>query len=430
MRGRAGETTDCGRAPVHRGPREQLCHQLAADEAASSQNQHARLARGAGRRGCRGRHDSFRRSADAQAADGFGRSDDFGRKPRSNPSVCSTVADQVIKLGHAGGDARAVGVAAAGQLQLRQHVPADVRAGLRGKANAPPSHAYETIELRRIRREAVERVRVVLEIGRRRPEGAADVDRVLGDAGNKREVELGRRAADFRPRVPAAKERDPGGQNFGIGRVDVPLVARIQQVANMGHRMDADFEHDVGGVAQHPDVVRTLSDERQLAVPGDGDAVEPSQAAGANVFSQPHVRLGKEKIVTDAEREAPLLCQFAQRAGFIGLDVERLFDKHVHVGLECLSRDVGVRVGRSQDVDRVEAAAHQHLGQRAEDAFDPPGTGEGLGAEAALVGDGDELDAVNPLQGAGMEFGDVARPHEADAHRFVRRAHAKQRLSL
>ena len=125
----------------------------------------------------------------------------------------------------------------------------------------------------------------------------------------------------------------------------------------MGDGVNADFQHDVGRVAQHPDVVRTLSDERQLAVPGDGDAVEPAQAAGPNVFPQPHVRFDKEKIVTDAEREAPLLCQVRTGAGFVRLHVERFFDQHVHVGLECLAHDVGVRVGRSQDVDGVEPAA-------------------------------------------------------------------------
>ena len=61
----------------------------------------------------------------------------------ANPSVRSAVADQVIKLGHAGGDARAVRVAVAGQLQFRQHVPADVRSGLRGKADPSPPHAHE-----------------------------------------------------------------------------------------------------------------------------------------------------------------------------------------------------------------------------------------------------------------------------------------------
>jgi hypothetical protein len=47
-----------------------------------------------------------------------------------------------------------------------------------------------------------------------------------------------------------------------------------------------------------------------------------------------------------------------------------------------------------------------------------------------LVGDGDKLHAGNSLQGTGVEFGDVACPHEADAHGFVRWARAKQRLSL
>ena len=270
----------------------------------------------------------------------------------------------------------------------------------------------------------------MLEVGRRRAEGAADVDRVLGHAGNEREVEFRGRAADFRPRVPAAKERGAGGKNFRIRCVDAPLVASSQKVANVGHRMDADFEHDVGRIAQHPDVVRALSDERQLAIPSDGDAVEPAQATSLHVFSQPYVRFGKEEIVTDAEREAPLLCQFAQRAGFGRLHVERLFDKYVHVGFECLPRDVRVRIGRSQDVDGVEPAARHHLDQRPEHSLDAPGTGERLGSQTTLVGDGDELDAGNSLQGTGVEFGDVAGPHEADAHRFIHRARAKQRLSL
>ena len=81
-------------------------------------------------------------------------------------------------------------------------------------------------------------------------------------------------------------------------------------------------------------------------------------------------------------------------------------------------------------MDGVEPGAHQHFGQRTEDAFDPPRTGEGLGAQPALVGDGDELHAGNPPQGAGVEFGNVARSDEADTHQFVHRARAKQRLSL
>ena len=120
--------------------------------------------------------------------------------------LSALAAQEPIKLGDTRRDAAAVGVSVPGELELGEHVPAQVASGLRGERGAAAPLAEKPVELERMGREAIERVGVVFQISGRRAERSADVDRVLGDTGNKREIELSQCAGDLGPRLPAAKE--------------------------------------------------------------------------------------------------------------------------------------------------------------------------------------------------------------------------------
>ena len=93
----------------------------------------------------------------------------------------------------------------------------------------------------------------------------------------------------------------------------------------------------------------------------------------------------------------------------------------MHVGFECLaptsacvSGGVKMWTASSRPLVRISASEPK--------TPSIPQARAKASAKAVLVGDGDELDTGDRSRGEGVEFGDVARPHEADAHRFVRRA--------
>ena len=112
--------------------------------------------------------------------------------------------------------------------------------------------------------------------------------------------------------------------------------------------------------------------------------------------------------MADHQGHAGALGRRDDRAAFLDIGGDRLFDQHMHAALDAGERDVVVQVGRRRDHGRIDAEVEQRLGAVAHLAADD--LAEQLAMRGARIGDADDLDARQVGEHPGM-----VAAHDPDA---------------
>ena len=88
-------------------------------------------------------------------------------------------------------------------------------------------------------------------------EAATNADRMFRESRGKREIELDACKPLVSFNVPAAKEPHSCRELQRVCRMNTDDFARADEVEHVTHRVSPNFEHDILGLAEHPQVKRT-----------------------------------------------------------------------------------------------------------------------------------------------------------------------------
>jgi hypothetical protein len=392
------------------------------DEPGATQHEHFRA--GGWRRGrnCGLRCGCFRiepgRGGDAQT-----RSHHFCPKPSREARVEGTIAVGVERT-DCPRDARAEQVPVAHHRGLRQDIPGKRSPGLAHRGTGRPRRPAIAVEVRRKVRRPVEQIRACFEVHGRGAGGSAHFHAMLVDPRPERHPHIHSGAAVVGANGPSAEELRSAGQVDGVECFSLNAVRRTRQVEDVSREVRADFEKDVGRVAEHPSAKRAAAERAELLRPRDGDVFDTAQPPGRNVSLHPLVRRGEKEVVPDRE-PAGGICQFVR----IGSgNAERLFEVRGHAGGEQSAGRGGVGRRGKQNVNGVESASREHLIEGRVDASCAAPGRERTGPITALVAHRDHACPRHRAQSAGVPVGDVAGSEQADADR--KRFHALPLYSM
>ena len=118
--------------------------------------------------------------------------------------------------------------------------------------------------------------------------------------------------------------------------------------------MRADFEHDIPGIAEHPEIEWPRLELIQFPVPRDRDVIGLPKSAGPQILPELLVNGREEVVMIDPDHDVVDFRHLDKvgavtcpgRHGFFEEDMDSVLDQ----GGRCS----GVQVGRKQDVNHVE----------------------------------------------------------------------------